>query len=64
MIDFLVLLILAVISWVYYFYERKKTLKEDTDSFTKFMNHGIDLRILIWAIVCSFLTIYFFIKLW
>jgi len=64
MIDFLVLLILAVISWVYYFYERNKTLKEDTDSFTKFMNYGIDLRILIWAIVCSFLTIYFFIKLW
>lgn len=64
MIDFLVLLILAVISWVYYFYERKKTLKEDTDSFTKFMNHGIDFRILIWAIICSFLTIYFFIKLW
>ncbi len=61
--ELLFCLFLSVISWLYFFYQRKETLKENTDSITKFVNHGIDFRILIWAIVCSFLTIYFFIML-
>jgi len=61
--DFLFCLFLSVISWLYFFYLRKETLKEDTDSITKFVNHGIDFRILILAIVFSFITIYFFIML-
>ena len=61
--DFLFCLFLSVISWLYFFYLRKETLKEDTDSITKFVNHGIDFRILILVIVFSFITIYFFIML-
>ena len=61
--DFLFCLFLSVISWLYFFYLRKETLKEDTDNITKFVNHGIDFRILILAIVFSFITIYFFIML-
>ena len=40
--DFLFCLFLSVISWLYFFFLRKEILKKDTDSITKFVNHGID----------------------
>lgn len=63
MIEFLILLIVTIICWVLFFYERKKILEEDTDSLTKFNNHGLNLRVLIIAITGSILTIYSFVKL-
>ena len=63
MVEFLILLIVTIICWVLFFYERKKILNEDTDSLTKFNNHGLNLRVLIIAITGSILTIYSLVKL-
>ncbi|MDR0227861.1 MAG: hypothetical protein LBI72_02190 [Flavobacteriaceae bacterium] len=60
--NIIVCLVLSIVSWLYYFYERKKaTQNEEGDWIDRFWKFGLDFKILLMAIGTAFLTIYFII---
>ncbi|TDS56945.1 hypothetical protein C8P70_11735 [Myroides indicus] len=60
--NIIILSVISTFSWFYYFYERKKDSKKNLDWVTKFWYLGLDVKVLIFAIGSSFLTLYFLIE--
>jgi hypothetical protein len=59
--NIIVCLVLSIVSWLYYFYERKTHKKNEGDWIDRFWKVGLDFKILFMAIGTAFLTLYFII---
>jgi hypothetical protein len=60
--NIVVCLILSTVSWLYYFHERKKNVKNEDDMIDRFWKFGLDFKILLMALGTSFLSIYFIVN--
>lgn len=60
--EILACLIVSIVSWIYFFYERKKAAKKKADWIMKFWYMSLDIQVLMCAVAFTIFAVYLIIE--